>query len=167
MIDARPDFQMIIYPGWTSGPDGKVSPAVAPTQQIPPTFLLQAENDYAAHVEEFAGLFPGTEGCQDPGGVTCSIPREGTGLDCVRPSSLYRIGLRWPRPGCIPSISLGRLGRWGAPKAVQVVVSRVCQISRRVSARVKSTGPRTMPMGPKRAMPPSTESRMVVVWERR
>src|SRR5271154_1708167 len=29
-IDARPDFQMIIYPGWTSGSDGKVSPAVAP-----------------------------------------------------------------------------------------------------------------------------------------
>jgi acetyl esterase/lipase len=50
-IEARPDFQMIIYPGWTSGPDGKVSPAVAPTAQIPPTFLLQAENDYAAHVE--------------------------------------------------------------------------------------------------------------------
>src|ERR1700728_1062748 len=47
-IEARPDFQMIIYPGWTSGPDGKVSPAVAPTPQIPPTFLLQAENDYAA-----------------------------------------------------------------------------------------------------------------------
>ena len=50
-IEARPDFQLIIYPGWTSGPDGKVSPAVAPTAQIPPTFLLQAENDYAAHVE--------------------------------------------------------------------------------------------------------------------
>jgi acetyl esterase/lipase len=50
-IDARPNFQMIIYPGWLNGPDGKVNPSVAPTPEVPPTFLLQAENDYAAHVE--------------------------------------------------------------------------------------------------------------------
>ncbi len=50
-IDARPDFQMIIYPGWLSGPNGKVSPSLQPTPQLPPTFLLQAENDYTAHVE--------------------------------------------------------------------------------------------------------------------
>ena len=50
-IDARPNFQMIIYPGWLSGSDGKVSPSLLPTPQIPPTFLVQAENDYTAHVE--------------------------------------------------------------------------------------------------------------------
>jgi acetyl esterase/lipase len=50
-IDARPNFQMIIYPGWLSGTDGKVNPSLQPTSQIPPTFLLQAENDYTAHVE--------------------------------------------------------------------------------------------------------------------
>lgn len=50
-IDARPNFQMIIYPGWLSGSDGKVSPSLQPTAQIPPTFLVQAENDYTAHVE--------------------------------------------------------------------------------------------------------------------
>lgn len=50
-VEARPDFQMIIYPGWLSGPDGKVNPSVQPTAEIPPTFLVQAENDYAAHVE--------------------------------------------------------------------------------------------------------------------
>jgi acetyl esterase/lipase len=50
-IDARPNFQMIIYPGWLSGSDGKVSPSLQPTAQTPPTFLLQAENDYTAHVE--------------------------------------------------------------------------------------------------------------------
>jgi len=50
-IDARPNFQMIIYPGWLSGADGKVNPSLAPTPQIPPTFLVQAENDYTAHVE--------------------------------------------------------------------------------------------------------------------
>jgi acetyl esterase/lipase len=50
-IDARPNFQMIIYPGWLSGSDGKVSPSLQPTAQTAPTFLLQAENDYTAHVE--------------------------------------------------------------------------------------------------------------------
>jgi acetyl esterase/lipase len=65
-IDARPDFQMIIYPGWTSGPDGKVSPAVAPTAQIPPTFLLQAENDYAAHVESSLVYFQALKDAKIP-----------------------------------------------------------------------------------------------------
>jgi acetyl esterase/lipase len=50
-IDARPNFQMILYPGWLSGSGGKVSPSLQPTPQIPPTFLVQAENDYTAHVE--------------------------------------------------------------------------------------------------------------------
>jgi acetyl esterase/lipase len=50
-IDARPDFQMILYPGWLSGKDSKVDPPVQPTATIPPTFLVMAENDYTAHVE--------------------------------------------------------------------------------------------------------------------
>jgi acetyl esterase/lipase len=50
-MDARPNFQMVIYPGWLSGPDGKVNPSVQPTQALPPTFLIQPENDYTAHVE--------------------------------------------------------------------------------------------------------------------
>ncbi|CAN5491042.1 alpha/beta hydrolase [soil metagenome] len=50
-VDARPDFQMILYPGWLNGSDGKVHPSLEPTAEIPPTFLVQAENDYTAHVE--------------------------------------------------------------------------------------------------------------------
>jgi acetyl esterase/lipase len=50
-IDARPNFQMVLYPGWLDGPNGKVDPSVAPTLQVPPTFLVMAENDYTAHVE--------------------------------------------------------------------------------------------------------------------
>ena len=50
-IDARPNFQMILYPGWLNGPNGKVDASVAPTSQVPPTFLVMAENDYTAHVE--------------------------------------------------------------------------------------------------------------------
>ncbi|MEO6815375.1 MAG: alpha/beta hydrolase [Edaphobacter sp.] len=49
-IDARPNFQMIIYPGWL-GSSGKGAPSLQPTADIPPTFLVQAENDYTAHVE--------------------------------------------------------------------------------------------------------------------
>ena len=50
-VDPRPNFQMILYPGWLNGPNGKVDPSVAPTPQVPPTFLVMAENDYTAHVE--------------------------------------------------------------------------------------------------------------------
>jgi acetyl esterase/lipase len=50
-IDARPNFQMIIYPGYLNRPDGKVTPSMAPAAQVPPTFLVMAENDYTAHVE--------------------------------------------------------------------------------------------------------------------
>jgi acetyl esterase/lipase len=65
-IDARPNFQMIIYPGWTSGSDGKVNPALLPTPQIPPTFLLQAENDYAAHVESSLVYFQALKDAKIP-----------------------------------------------------------------------------------------------------
>jgi acetyl esterase/lipase len=55
-IDAKPNFQMVIYPGWLNGPasqgqNNKVDAPVQPTATTPPTFLLQAENDYTAHVE--------------------------------------------------------------------------------------------------------------------
>jgi acetyl esterase/lipase len=51
-VDARPDFQMVIYPGWLTNPTGgaTVDPVLAPTLSVPPTFLVQAENDYTAHV---------------------------------------------------------------------------------------------------------------------
>ena len=65
-IDARPNFQMIIYPGWTSGSDGKVNPALVPTPQVPPTFLLQAENDYAAHVESSLVYFQALKDAKIP-----------------------------------------------------------------------------------------------------
>lgn len=65
-IDARPNFQMIIYPGWTSGADGKVNPSLQPTPQVPPTFLLQAENDYTAHVESSLVYFQALKDAKIP-----------------------------------------------------------------------------------------------------
>ena len=51
-IEARPDFAVIIYPGYLTAPPGldTLDPAEVPTAQTPPTFLLQAEND-PVHVE--------------------------------------------------------------------------------------------------------------------
>jgi acetyl esterase/lipase len=55
-VEARPNFQMVIYPGWLTGSAaqgklGSVDPSVAPDSHVPPTFLAQAEDDYTAHVE--------------------------------------------------------------------------------------------------------------------
>ncbi len=50
-VDARPNFQMLLYPAGLLGQDGKVSPTFQPTAQIPPTFIVIAENDHTAHVE--------------------------------------------------------------------------------------------------------------------
>jgi acetyl esterase/lipase len=50
-VDARPAFQMVIYPGYTSSAGGGVPASVKPTAEVPPTFLVQAENDYTARVE--------------------------------------------------------------------------------------------------------------------
>jgi acetyl esterase/lipase len=52
-IDARPDFNFVIYPGWIAiGADrSAIDPALTPALRTPPTFILQAEDDNAAHVE--------------------------------------------------------------------------------------------------------------------
>jgi acetyl esterase/lipase len=50
-VNAKPDFQMLLYPGWLNRPDGKVNSSIAPTIDTPPTFLVMAEDDYTAHVE--------------------------------------------------------------------------------------------------------------------
>ncbi|WP_263381614.1 alpha/beta hydrolase [Granulicella arctica] len=65
-IDARPDFQMILYPGWLSGSDGKVAPSLLPDAAIPPTFLVQAENDYTAHVENSLVYFQALKDAKVP-----------------------------------------------------------------------------------------------------
>ncbi len=67
-VDARPDFQMVIYPGWLTDPKvpGAVDPALAPTLQVPPTFLVQAENDYTAHVENVLIYFEALKNAKVP-----------------------------------------------------------------------------------------------------
>ena len=55
--DARPSFQMIFYPGWLTGKDMHAASSLTPDANTPPTFLVQAENDYAAHVENSLAYF--------------------------------------------------------------------------------------------------------------
>ena len=49
----KPDFAIVIYPGYTAIASQNLAPNsdIQPTANTPPTFLLQAEDDYTAHVE--------------------------------------------------------------------------------------------------------------------
>jgi acetyl esterase/lipase len=51
-VSARPDFALVIYPGYinTSASLNVLDPALTPRADTPPTFILQAEND-PVHVE--------------------------------------------------------------------------------------------------------------------
>ena len=42
---SRPDFALIIYPAYLNGEGYKMAPELPVTAQVPPTFLLQAEDD--------------------------------------------------------------------------------------------------------------------------
>lgn len=91
-LDSRPNFQMIIYPGWLTGSDGKVAPSLQPDEHIPPTFLVQAENDYTAHVENALGYFLALKNAHVPAEMHLySLGGHGFGL---RPTELPIS--RWP-----------------------------------------------------------------------
>jgi acetyl esterase/lipase len=91
-MDARPDFQMIIYPGWLNGGDGKVNPSVAPTASTPPTFLVMAENDYTAHVENALVYFQALKDAKVP--AELHVFTEGGHGFGLRPTA--RPISRWP-----------------------------------------------------------------------
>jgi acetyl esterase/lipase len=49
---SRPDFAMPIYPGHLVTADGKLNPNVPVSSKTPPTFLVQAEDDYVDGVKQ-------------------------------------------------------------------------------------------------------------------
>jgi acetyl esterase/lipase len=49
---ARPDFALAIYPGHIATNDDKLNPNVPVSRETPPTFLVQAEDDYTDGVHE-------------------------------------------------------------------------------------------------------------------
>lgn len=48
----RPDFAMAIYPGHIALDDGRLNPNLAVSSETPPTFLVQAEDDYTDGVRQ-------------------------------------------------------------------------------------------------------------------
>lgn len=52
-VSCRPDFAMVIYPGYTAASPRTVTPSpnLKVTTQTSPTFLVQTEDDTTAHVE--------------------------------------------------------------------------------------------------------------------
>ncbi len=52
-VSCRPNFAMVIYPGYTSGSPETLTPSpdLKVSKETPPTFLLQTEDDNTAHVE--------------------------------------------------------------------------------------------------------------------
>ncbi|MGH9604536.1 MAG: alpha/beta hydrolase [Terracidiphilus sp.] len=57
-LSCRPDFSVVIYPGYLAlaEKDFAPNPAIQPTANTPPTFILQAEND-PVHVENSVVYF--------------------------------------------------------------------------------------------------------------
>ena len=49
---SRPDFSLAIYPGHLSSDDGALNPNVTVSRETPPTFLVQAEDDYVDGVNQ-------------------------------------------------------------------------------------------------------------------
>jgi len=49
---ARPDFAMLIYPGHLATDDDKFNPNLPIASETPPTFLVQAEDDYMDGVHQ-------------------------------------------------------------------------------------------------------------------
>jgi acetyl esterase/lipase len=91
-VDARPDFQMVMYPGYTAT-DGKVPASIAPTAEVPPPFLVQAENDYTAHVESSIFYFLALKDAKVP--AEMHIYTQGGHGFGLRPTDAP-IATRWP-----------------------------------------------------------------------
>ena len=92
-LDARPTFQMAIYPAYTSLPDGSVPAEVAPSPTVPPTFLVQAENDYGVKVESSVFYFLALKNAKVP--AEMHIYAEGGHGFGLRPTDAP-VAAKWP-----------------------------------------------------------------------
>lgn len=64
----RPDFAVSVYPGhlWWGGAGLNLNPSIRPTRRTPPTFLLQAENDYIDNVNQALAYYIGLKNAKVP-----------------------------------------------------------------------------------------------------
>jgi acetyl esterase/lipase len=58
-LSCRPDFAVVVYPGYLAlaDKDFAPNPEINPSAQTPPTFIVQAEDDDTAHVENAVVYF--------------------------------------------------------------------------------------------------------------
>jgi acetyl esterase/lipase len=94
-LSCRPDFAVVIYPGYTSIASQNLAPNpdIQPTANTPPTFLLQAEDDYTAHVESSIVYFMQLKNAKVP--AEMHIYAEGGHGFGLRPRDLPIMS--WPR----------------------------------------------------------------------
>lgn len=57
-LGCRPDFAVVVYPGYLALPDKQMAPnpEITPTKQTPPTFIVQSQDD-PVHVENATNYF--------------------------------------------------------------------------------------------------------------
>jgi acetyl esterase/lipase len=94
-LSCRPDFAVVIYPGYTAMANQNFAPNpdIQPTANTAPTFLLQAEDDYAAHVESSVVYFMQLKNVKVP--AEMHIYAEGGHGFGLRPRDFPIMG--WPR----------------------------------------------------------------------
>ncbi len=91
----KPDFAVVLYPGYLAMADKNFAPnpEIHPTAETPPTFILQAEDDYTAHVENAVVYFMELKNAKAP--AELHIYAEGGHGFGLRPRDLPIMG--WPK----------------------------------------------------------------------
>ncbi len=92
-VSARPDFQILLYPAYLNDAQGKLDSSVRPTAAVPPTFLVMAEDDYTAHVENALLYYGGLKDAKVP--AEMHLYAEGGHGFGLRPTGLPEAG--WPK----------------------------------------------------------------------
>ncbi len=94
-LGCRPDFAVVLYPGYLAMANQNFAPNpdVHPAADTPPTFLLQAEDDNTAHVENSVVYFMELKNAQVP--AELHIYAQGGHGFGLRPRDLPIMG--WPK----------------------------------------------------------------------
>jgi acetyl esterase/lipase len=94
-LSCKPDFAVVMYPGYLALADKNFAPNpdVHPTADTPPTFILQAEDDYTAHVENAVVYFMELKNLKVP--AELHVYAEGGHGFGLRPRDLPIMG--WPK----------------------------------------------------------------------
>jgi acetyl esterase/lipase len=93
-LSCKPDFSVVIYPGYLAIAEQNfaANPAIQPTADTPPTFILQAEDDHA-HVENSLVYFLALKNAEVP--TELHIYAQGGHGYGLRPRDLPIMG--WPK----------------------------------------------------------------------